>query len=506
MPFHAMLAGYRRLLFPWPACAAVLALAGLNACSLKPVGPDYQSPASSLTRRAASLPLDDGKNLAAPASVQPLPDRWWRLYQDPRLDRLVLRALDHNTDLRVAMANLEREQALLKETGGAQLPTLSANAKPYYGHPSGLSELQPGYVPDNAWHYDSGLNLSYQVDLFGQIQRAIEAAGADSEAAQAALDLVRINVAANTTRAYAEICATGLRLQTARRSIDLQRQSVALTARLLQAGRTGELDTLRARARLQQLAATLPPLLAQRQNALYRLATLTGSPPQDFPRDVADCATPPGIDQPIPVGDGAALLRRRPDIRQNERQLAAATARIGVAMADLYPKITLGLAGSSAGLMNGVGEKDTYGWSLGPLISWTIPNNGVAQARIAQAQAATRASLARFDGAVLTALREVETALNNYARELDRYQALRDAGEETRDVAGKTRRLYASGKIGYLDVLDAERSLADSDAALAQSRAQLADDQVMLFLALGGGWKTAPATEDKDNALATKAN
>ncbi|WP_410012306.1 efflux transporter outer membrane subunit [Sodalis sp. C49] len=496
MPMQAMIAGYQK--FPFgPACAIVLALAGLNACSLQPVGPDYRAPASTLVTRAGSLPLADDKTNApaqagaAPASAQPLPDRWWQLYRDARLDRLVAQALARNTDLRVAMANLEREQALLGEAGSAQNPTLGVNARPYYGHPSGLSELQPGYVPDNAWHYDSGLNLSYQLDLFGQIQRAIEAANADSEAARAALDLVRINVAANTARAYAEICATGLRLQTARRSIDLQRQSVALTGRLLQAGRTGELDTVRARAQLQQLAATLPPLLAQRQNALYRLATLTGALPQDFPRDVADCVTPPRLSRLIPMGDGAALLRRRPDIRQNERQLAAATARVGVAMADLYPKITLGLAGSSAGLMNGIGEKDTYGWSLGPLISWTIPNNGVAQARIAQSQAATKASLARFDGSVLTALREVETALNNYARELDRYQALRAAGKETRDVAEKTRRLYASGKIGYLDVLDAERSLADSDAALAQSQAQLADDQVMLFRALGGGWETA---------------
>ncbi|NDL61590.1 efflux transporter outer membrane subunit [Enterobacteriales bacterium SAP-6] len=493
-----MIAGWYRRFSPLPACTVLFALSGLNACSLAPVGPDYHPPASPLVTRAGSLPLADksmnpSPNAAtAPVSSRPLPDRWWQLYQDPRLDRLVGQALAQNTDLRVAMANLEREQALLREAGSAQNPTLSVNAKPYYGHPSGLSVLQPDYVPDNAWRYDSGLNLSYQVDLFGQIQRAIEAANADSEAAQAALDLVRINVAANTARAYAEICATGLRLQTARRSIDLQRQSVELTARLLQAGRTGELDTARARAQLQQLSATLPPLLAQRQNALYRLATLTGALPQDFPRDVADCVAPPRIRQLIPLGDGAALLRRRPDIRQNERQLAAATARVGVAMADLYPKITLGLAGSSAGLISGAGEKDTYGWSLGPLISWTIPNNGAAQARIAQAQAATKGDLARFDGAILTALREVETALNNYAQELDRLQALRDAGKETRDVAEKTRRLYSSGKIGYLDVLDAERSLADSDAALAQSQAQLADDRVLLFLALGGGWETAP--------------
>lgn len=270
--------------------------------------------------------------------IDPLPVYWWRLYQDPRLDDLVRQALARNTDLRLAMANLERHQALFQEASSSQNPTLSANAEPYYGHPSGLSVLAPGTVPDNAWRYDGGLSLSYQWDLFGQIQRALEAASADSEAALAALDLVKINVAANTTRAYADLCATGLRLMTTRHSIELQQRSVDLTRRLLQAGRTGELDTVRARAQLQQLNATLPPLEARRQNSLYQLATLTGNLPQDFPRQVADCTTPPRLTQVTPVGDGAALLRRRPDIRQNERRLAAATARIGVAMADLYPK------------------------------------------------------------------------------------------------------------------------------------------------------------------------
>lgn len=472
---------------------AALALAGLGACSLRPVGPDYRAPASAMLSQAEDRPLAGVGPVASgdtqPYSARPLPDRWWRLYQDPRLDSLVGQALAHNTDLRIAIANLQREQALLKEAGSAQAPSLNASARPYYGHPSGLSELRPGYVPDNGWHYDSGLSVSYQLDWVGQVRRAIEAAGADSEAAQAAVDLVKVNVAANTARAYAEICTTGMRLRTARRSIDLQRQSVALTERLLQAGRTGELDTTRARAQLEQLKAALPPLLAQRQNALYRLATLTGALPQDFQRDVAGCEAPPRLTRVIPVGNGAALLRRRPDIRQNERLLAAATARVGVAMADLYPKITLGLSGSSAGLLGGIGEKDTYGWSVGPLISWSVPNTGAVQARIEQAQAGAKADLARFDGGVLAALREVETALNNYARELDRFQALRYAVGETRDVADKTRRLYASGKIGYLDVLDAERGLAAGESALAESEGRLADDQVGLFLALGGGWE-----------------
>ncbi|TCV96620.1 efflux transporter outer membrane subunit [Biostraticola tofi] len=478
-----------------PSAALSISMLLLAACSLKPLGPDYHPPAAGLVQQAgnASLVTADNDRATVATVTEPLPDHWWQLYQNPLLDRLVQQALSHNTDLRVAMATLERQQALRQEADSGRQPSLTANAKPYYGHPSGLSVLQPGNVPDNAWRYDSGISLSYQVDLFGQIRRAIEVADANSQAAEAALDLVKITVAANTARAYADVCATGLQLHTARRSIDLQQQSVDLTGRLLQAGRTGELDHLRARAQLQQLNASLPPLQARRQNALYRLATLSGELPQNFPRQVSACETPPQLTHPIPLGDGRALLQRRPDIRQNERLLAGATARVGVAMADLYPKISLGLTGSAAGLMGGIGQADTLGWSLGPLISWTLPNTGAAQARIAQAEAGSREQLARFDGSVLKALEEVEMALNNYARELDRWQSLQAAVKQTKEVADKTRLLYSSGKIGYLEVLDAERSLASSEAALAQSSGQLADHQVMLFLALGGGWQSQSA-------------
>jgi outer membrane protein TolC len=208
---------------------------------------------------------------------------------------------------------------------------------------------------------------------------------------------------------------------------------------------------------------------------------------------VADCDTPPQLGGLIPVGDGAALLRRRPDVRQAERQLAAATARIGVATADLYPHIRLGLSVQSAGPATDFLGSDSVGWSLGPLISWTLPNTGAVQARIAQAEAGTAGALAHFDGTVLTALRETETALNAYARELDRRAALRAARAQEATVAEQAQRLYQSGRTGYLPALDAQRALAGAEAELAASEAALADDQALLFLALGGGWQAEAA-------------
>ncbi|MDQ0070078.1 NodT family efflux transporter outer membrane factor (OMF) lipoprotein [Variovorax boronicumulans] len=475
--------------------ASLAIAAGLAACAA--VGPDYKQPADALASQpAAAKPFAE-----AAANAAPLPPHWWRLYHDPLLDKLVTQALAHNTDLRQAVANLERERAIESEVAGAQRPTLGVNGGPSFGHVSGLSLLQKGYEPPSRFNYSAGVSLSYQVDLFGQIRRSIEAAGANTEAAAAALDLVRVNVAAGTARAYAEACSTGLRLQIAEKSVALQQDAVNVTDRLQRAGRAGTIDTSRARAQLDQLNAALPPLKAERQSALYRLATLTGALPQDFPREVADCTVPPRVAGTLPVGDGAALLRRRPDIRQAERSLAASTARIGVATADLYPKVTLGLSASSAGPAADFGRKDTMSWSMGPLISWTIPNTGIAQARIAEAEATTRGALAKFDGTVLTALRETETALGTYARELDRHAALQASRDESAKVAAQARQLYKNGRTAYLDALDAERSLAASDAALAASEAQLADDQVVLFMALGGGWEP-----DESSAVALDSN
>lgn len=471
------------------AALGTLALAMLLAgCTTPPVGPDYQAPPALTPEHVSSA----GSFVAAEtatASADPLPARWWRLYQNPELDTLVQRALQHNTDLRQAVANLEREQAADDEVRGAQLPTATVGGGPAFGHKSGIDLVKPGYEPPSTFNYGVSAGLSYQLDLFGQIRRAIEASEAGTASAQAAVDLVKVNVAAGTARAYADVCSSGLRLKSANTSLRLQQETVDLSDRLQQAGRVGAIDAARARGQLEQLRAALPPLQALRQSALFRLSTLTGAPPREFPPEVADCATPPRVAGAIPVGDGAALLRRRPDVRQAERNIAAATARIGVATADLYPKVSLGISAISAGKMKDFGGSDTFNYSLGPLISWTIPNTGAAQARIRQAEAGTRAAVARFDGVVLTALRETETALTVYARELDRRAALQAARDQTAIVAGQARQLYLNGRTGSLEALDAQRVLAASEAALAASDAQLADDQINLFMALGGGWE-----------------
>ena len=228
--------------------------------------------------------------------------------------------------------------------------------------------------------------------------------------------------------------------------------------------------------------------------AQHRLAALTGETPAAMP--AVACSDTPRLAYPVPVGDGAALLRRRPDIRQAERGLASTTARIGVATADLYPSISLGLSGGSTGALSSFGASNTWRWSVGPLISWSIPVTGAAQARIAEARAANDAALARFDGTVLNALRETETALTTYARELDRNAALKAARDQSALAAQQAGTLYRYGRTDFLTTLDAQRSLASAESALTSSDAQLAADQVALFMALGGGWEQQGAAND----------
>jgi NodT family efflux transporter outer membrane factor (OMF) lipoprotein len=460
-----------------------LALAGCAA-----VGPDYQVPPGAVAeRQSAQAPFMQAREAAFRQDA--VPGHWWRLYDDPVLDGLVEKALAANTDLRVASANLERAQAAVREAQAQQQPSIGVNASPTFGHVSGLQELQPGIDPPNRWSYSMGASVSYQLDLFGQIRRAVEAASGDEQAAQAAYDATRVTVAAETARAYANMCAAGMQLASAQHSVQVQKQSLDAVDRLQRAGRGTTLDVTRARSQLEQLQANLPPFQAQQRTALYRLAALTGQTPGQIPPALLQCAQAPRLTETIPVGDGAELLRRRPDIRQAERTLAAATARIGVATADLYPKISLGLSAASGGPAAMFGDRGTFSWSVGPLISWTIPNTGAAQARIAEAQASTKAAAARFDATVLNALRETESALVVYARQLDRDAALRAARDQSAEAASQASRLFQYGKTDYLTVLDAERTLASNESALAASQADLSSDQIALFLALGGGWE-----------------
>lgn len=474
--------------------SALVAATVLLLAACKTVGPDYRGPPPQAMIKA---PAAEGPFVGAAgqgiSSAEP-PQHWWRLYADPRLDALVLQALSANTDLRVAAANLEQAQALLAQTLSERSIATTIAGGVQYGQPSAEQYLQSQPIPPGL-EYTASFSAAYQLDLFGRLRRADEASRADVEAAMAARDAARVTVAAETARAYADVCGAGLRLAAARRSLALQQQARALTLRLIGAGRGSAQDLTRAQAQVEQSRSGLPALETLQRSALYRLAVLTGRPPAEYRRDLEACAAPPRLSSSLPVGDGAALLRRRPDVRQAERQLAAATARIGVATADLYPAVSIGASVGSTGLVQDFLAPATRSFGVGPLLSWTFPNRRAARARIAAASAVAAAALARFDGVVLTALRETETALTAYAHDMQQNGALAAARAQAELARAQAERLYRAGRDSFLPVLDAERTLASADAALATSQAQLSADQIGIFLALGGGWEDGPEAE-----------
>jgi NodT family efflux transporter outer membrane factor (OMF) lipoprotein len=478
--------------------------AALGACT---VGPDYVRPPT-----PGPTDLGGGKFSASAPDTNtdaPLPPDWWRLYNDPVLNDLVQDALAHNNTLRQAAANLANARAALDEARSARTPSTQFSAAAQYGVSSTAIELKnfsnqlnngtgqalsSSGPPTPEGYYSYGLDVSYEVDLFGRIHRTIEAAKADRDAEAAALDYTRVSVAGETTRAYLNACAYGQEAEVAQRAVDVVQQTLNVTQRQQQAGGVGQLEVVQQQGLLQTTQASLPAYEAQRRTALFELAVLTGKPPEAISKAADLCKAPPQLSQPIPVGDGVALIRRRPDVRQAERQLAGNVARIGVSTAALYPDVTLG--GSAQEVATRLGSLASVGslsYLLGPVINWTFPNQVAVRARIRESRAAASASLAGFDQAVLQALQDVETSLVAYQGELRRNHSLKGADDAQRHAFQLAQVRYTNGSISYLDLLNAETNLVNADIQLADSGQALASDQATVFKALGGGWEQAPA-------------
>jgi outer membrane protein, multidrug efflux system len=466
------------------AVGALLVLGILSGCA---VGPDYKLPLSALFN-GASENRDFASRRNQPAfSEAPVPDNWWKLYDDPRLDSLVRQTIAANTDLRAAAANLEQSRALLEETKTLREPSVVLDGGVEYGQVAGEQYLQR-ITPPVAWGYDTGLTVGYDLDLFGGIKRGIEAASAEDEAVAAAHDLVLVNVVAETAQAYGLVCGTGLELISAQESLDLQRQSLTLTKRLMVDGRAVALDVTRQRQLVRELEEVIPSLKAAQRNALLQLAVLTGRPPAQYDTDIESCAAPPRLLTALPVEDGAALLKRRPDVRAAERELAAATAEIGVATAALYPDIQIGMSGGSTGVVRDAFTSPTNLWNFGVAMNWQA-NQDATRARIAAASAGANQALANFDGTVLRALRETESALNNYVHDLRKEQSAVASRDDAKRAVDEVLRLQRDGRANQLSVLDAERTLAGAELSLAELRTGISADQSAIFLALGGGWQ-----------------
>jgi multidrug efflux system outer membrane protein len=449
----------------------------LAACA---VGPDYRAPETPATPFIAAQ--------AAGVAEQPFEAAWWEQFQDPVLDGLIERALADDLDLKIAVARVEESRAYLGASRRDRWPGVVAEAS---GARS--KQQQPLFSTDRieSESYDLGLATFWELDLFGRVRRGVEAAGAEADASVADLRDAQVLVAAEVARNYVELRGAQKRLSVARQNLGYQKETLDLTRVRLELGRGSELDVASAAARLAATEATIPPLEAAEAVTANRLAVLLGERPGALAeelrfREIAPHLTTIAVDSP------AALLQRRPDIRAAERELAAATARIGVAKADLFPRLTLsGFIGFVAGDAGELGESASRAWSVSPVLSWAGLQRGTyAGVRVSEARA--DAAFAAYELTVLRALEETENAFVTYGSHRQRLESVVEQATASRTAAELARIQYREGALDFLRLLDAERTLLQAEDAVAAAESDLNASVVLIYKALGGGWEAAP--------------
>ncbi|RMV87271.1 Outer membrane efflux protein [Pseudomonas coronafaciens pv. garcae] len=455
--------------------APSLLVLALAACA---VGPDYKAPetAPAKLESAAQGNYDRSK-------VNTL---WWQQFEDPTLNRLVTRSLDGNRDLRVAFARLKSARAIRDDVANDVMPVVTSRASSDIG-----KGQQPGITERrvNSERYDLGLDMAWEVDLFGRIQRQLEASDADQDAAEANLYQLQVTLIAEVVDAYGQLRGAQLREAIAKDNLTNQQKSQDITTQLRDAGVGNELDVMRSDARLAAVEATVPQLQAEQARQTHRIATLLGERPESLSVDLSPSKLP-AIAKALPIGDATQVLRNRPDVRAAERQLAASTARIGVATADLFPRVSLsGFLGFTAGRGSQIGSSAARAWSLGPSITWAAFDLGSVRAQIRSADADAEGALANYEQQVLLALEESENAFSDYNKRQQRLVALMRQSESSRAAARLASVQYREGTADFLVLLDAERERLAAEDSQAQAEIDLYRGIVAIYKALGGGWQ-----------------
>ena len=454
--------------------AALVVTAVLSGCM---VGPDYQRP---VTEVPATFPEAD----TASAGVETVRGDWWRLFDDPVLDDLVASALAANVDIFQAVARIEEADANLRAVSAAFFPEIDLAGTA--NRSANSTKVAAPSLPIVRNDFRLALNAAYEIDFWGKLRRASEAARAQGLSTRYAKDVVTLSIAALTTQTYFSLRSLDAQIAATRATLMTRDETLRLVRRRADGGLASDLEVRQAEGTRSDAAFQLDELLRERALAEHLLGTLTGRlgltiPSGDLAHLPVPALPPPGLP--------SALLERRPDIRQAEQDLVAANAQIGVAKAQLFPTITLtgdfgGESKSLAGLFTVPGRI----WALGAGLSAPIFEGGRLTALVDVQQARERQALAAYSRAIQTGFREVEDALTN----VQRYAALEGDAQASFDAAREALRLanlrYTAGYTGFLDVLDSQRSLNVAELALIRSRQNLLSASVDLMKALGGGW------------------
>ena len=469
--------------------ALLVPLGGLMLAGCALVGPDYSPPSPT----SKLVPAGFG---AKPPGLDPgaVEAAWWRAFDDPALDALIRQALVANHDIGIAVARLEEARALLGETRQRYLPR-GATAFGYESRRRSEIETPPGQ-PRSVDSYRGAIDASWEIDLFGRVRRSVQAAQALAGSREALLRGVQAGVAAEVAATWFELQGIEAELAVVADISRSQRESLGMVEGLMRAGSATEFDRLRAEALLRQAEVAAPELERRRAAAVNALAVLLGEAAQTF----RPPAVPPAPDtleiRTIAVGDPAGLLARRADIAAAERSLAAATARIGVETAGLYPDIQLnGSIGLVAGSLDAMNDGGAVSGFIAPVIRWSFLDIGRVRARIAGSEARSREALIAYEQTILRALQEADDAFKAYGAAAGTLGLRLSESAANREAARLARARFSAGEGVYLDVLEAERSDFASRRALADARTRQRLAVVSIYKALGGGWEVCAGAE-----------
>jgi NodT family efflux transporter outer membrane factor (OMF) lipoprotein len=487
-------------------CLLVLSLLGLAACE---VGPDYRKPDMPTPQSYAELPAR--APLSVPQAGEADLSQWWMQFGDATLQRLIAQGLQGNLDLQIAASRIReaRQQAII--AGAAELPQVNASGTAVRLHSNGdlMSKLggagSGGSAPPpsggtNIKLYSVGFDASWELDIFGGTRRSIEAAEASSEAAVWQMHDGEVSLTAEVANDYCALRAAQARIEILKAEIARQNSLLSLTAAKRRAGFVTELDVNAVKTQVSAAEAQIPALEADARAAEHAIAVLLGKQPEEL---TAELDVPAGLPSPpatLPAGLPSDLLRRRPDIRAAERQLAAATAEIGIATADLYPKFDLLAGASFTGnqLGNLLSTRNLGEFGLGSIM-WPIFNGGRIHANIKVKDEEANQAYLTYKKTVLAALQETEDAIDRYAASQRALIALRQSAASARSTAQLAEAQYRSGLVPYLNVLTAQATLLQQRDQLAQAEQTYTQNLVSLYKALGGGWQPETSSNHRTN-------
>lgn len=465
----------------------ILASLALGGCK---VGPEFIPPEPSFPD-AFTHTGSDGFAASSTAVASAINHEWWSILADPALDGLIQRAADGSLDLRLATLRIREARALRGVVAADNYPQVSLDAQASRQQQSSTTR-QGDFASNDAFNlFQGGFDASWEIDVFGRIARNLEAAEADIQSIEQARRDVLVTLVSEVARNYVELRGFQQRLEIARKNIALQKDTLELTRSRFRAGLTSDLDVAQAESSLASVESQVPVLDQGVQAAIHRIGVLLGQQPTSLIAELSLPGPIPAARGEVPVGLPSELLRRRPDIRQAERDVAAAAARIGVATSDLYPRFSItGSFGFASDKVPSLLDGSSRFWSFGPSMRWPILEWGRIRQNIKVQESRNEQALVRYESVILRSFEDVENALVAYTREQARLTSLEQALAANQRAFDLANQLYSAGLTDFQRVLDSQRGLFQSEDAAIDSRRAVTSNLVALYKALGGGWES----------------